>query len=218
MKHHNFFKFTAVIILLCGLFAQPSLAADEANPHQKKSEQLVQKLGDRALKDLTDTSISAKTRKKRMGSIINTYFSMPTIGRFALGTHWRKATKEQQNEYMALLKTMLIDTYASRFEDYSGQTFKVANSTKSSKRDTIVHSKITPEDGPPLSIDWRVRHKSGKYKVIDVMVEGISMSVTQRSDFNSIIQNGGGSISALITSLKTRNKNPVTSNKKTASK
>ena len=218
MKHHNFFKFTAVVILLCGLFTQPSLAADDVNLHQEKSEQLVQKLGNKALKDLTDISISATTRKKRMGAIINTYFSMPTIGRFALGTHWRRATKEQQKEYMALLKTMLIDTYASRFEDYSGQTFNVVNSTKSSKRDTIVHSKITPEDGPALSIDWRVRHKSGKYKVIDVIVESISMSVTQRSDFNSIIQNGGGNVGSLITSLKKRNKNPATTDKKTASK
>ena len=52
--------------------------------------------------------------------------------------------------------------------------------------------------GQPIRVDWRVR----RGKVIDVIVEGVSMSVTQRSEFASIIQRNGGKVSALINHLK----------------
>ncbi|MEC7028100.1 MAG: ABC transporter substrate-binding protein, partial [Pseudomonadota bacterium] len=74
------------------------------------------------------------------------------------------------------------------------------------EKDTIVTSFIIPDQGSEIQIDWRVRYKDGKYKVIDIIVEGVSMSVTQRSDFSSVIQRGGGNVQVLIDHLREKTK------------
>ena len=70
--------------------------------------------------------------------------------------------------------------------------------------DSIVSSQIIPPDAPPVAVDWRIRPRGDALKVIDVAVEGVSMSVTQRSEFSSVIQRGGGNIEALLQSLRQR--------------
>jgi phospholipid transport system substrate-binding protein len=64
---------------------------------------------------------------------------------------------------------------------------------------------VSPEGKPPVKVDWRVRNKDGRYKIVDVLVEGVSMSLTQRSDFSSVIQAGGGDVQVLLNHLKQKN-------------
>ena len=97
---------------------------------------------------------------------------------------------------------MVVNVYAQRFQDYSGQGFQVLDSRFDGEKDTLVLSKIVPESGPEISVDWRVRYKKSGYKVIDVIVEGVSMSVSHRSDFSAVIQRGGGRVDSLIKHLE----------------
>jgi len=163
----------------------------------------VQKMGDNALASLTGKDISAAEREKRVRNLLKANFDIPTIGRFALGTYWKDASDAQKKEYLSLFEDMIVKTYTQRFAEYSGQALKVAGSLSRNEKDSIVSSQIIQKDGPPVSVDWVVRNKGGM-KVIDVMVEGISMSVTQRSDFASVIQSGDGTVATLITSLRDR--------------
>ena len=168
--------------------------------------QLVQKLGDTALMSLTGKDINRATREKRVREILRNNFDLETIGRFAMGTYWREASDAQKTEYMDLFEDMIVQTYTSRFEDYSGQTLKVGTAVESGSKDVLVSSQVVQKNGPPVNLEWRVRDKDGVLKVIDVVVEGVSMSVTQRSDFSAVIQRGGGSIEALLSSLRERRK------------
>jgi phospholipid transport system substrate-binding protein len=99
-----------------------------------------------------------------------------------------------------------VQTYSRRFAEYSGQYFKVTGTLppQEGSNDTIVSSLILQQNGPPVSVDWRVRDKGGSMKIVDVVVENISMSVTQRSDFSAVIQQGGGKVEALLASLRQR--------------
>ena len=108
------------------------------------------------------------------------------------------------SEYLRLFENMIVTTYAQRFSEYSGQELVVGKATKASERDTVVSSQIVQKDGPPVTVSWRVRSGASGMKIIDVIVEGVSMSVTQRSDFASVIQGGGGKVQALLTSLRER--------------
>ena len=185
-------------ILVFGLGTAPALASGD------KYEKFVQNLGEEALsalatEDMTEDKIASEIR----GWLAN-YFDTETIARFALGRYWRQASSEEQKEYKKLFKDLIVKTYSKRLEEYSGEKFQVNGHTKASDRDTIVHSKILPanDKGPSTQVDWRVRNSKGKLKIIDVIVEGVSMSVTQRSDFSSVIQKGGGTIEALLVSLR----------------
>ncbi|MFH1158696.1 MAG: ABC transporter substrate-binding protein [Pseudomonadota bacterium] len=164
--------------------------------------QFVQKLGDTALMSLTAKELSREMREDRVRKILRNNFDIQTIGQFAMGTYWRETTERQRKEYMVLFEDMIVQTYTTRFEDYSGQKLKITGETPSGNRDFLVFSQILQKDGPPVNLEWRVRSKDGKLKIIDVVVEGVSMSVTQRSDFSAVIQRGGGGIDALLISLR----------------
>jgi phospholipid transport system substrate-binding protein len=164
----------------------------------------VQRMGDKALTSLTAKDLPAAERQARVRTLLSNNFDVGTIARFALGTYWKEATAAQRTEYMRLFENMIVKTYAQRFSEYSGQTFKVGDSISASTKDTVVNSQIIQKDGPPVNVQWRVRNNGGNLKVIDVIVENVSMSVTQRSDFAAVIQGGGGKIDALLKSLRER--------------
>ena len=176
--------------------------ANEEKPSASPPSQFIQELGDTALMSLTVKDISREAREKRVRKILQKNFDIRTIARFALGTYWREATKPQRKEYMILFENMIVRTYTARFEDYSSQKLKVTGDMPSGKRDFLVFSQIIQEDGPPVNLEWRLRKKDDNLKIIDVVVEGISMSITQRSDFSAVIQRGGGKVDALLTSLR----------------
>lgn len=183
------------------LFAAPAAYAAD-NRAMSPAAEFVQKLGDRALLQLTDKNLPRAEREKRARTILRDGFDVPTIARFALGPYWREATDAEKKEYMDLFENMIVQTYTTRFEDYSGQSFKVDGSREDDERNSIVSSRILQNGGPPVNIEWHVRKKEGGLKVVDVIVENISMSVTQRDDFASVIQGGGGKVSALIDSMR----------------
>ncbi len=168
----------------------------------KQAQTFIRILSDSALMSLTEKNLNRNEREIRMSKILEKNFDIKTIGRFALGVNWRQATKKQKTEYLNLFKTMIIKTYTNRFEDYSGQKLKTGKAIKSGRRDVLVSSQIIQPNGPPVHIEWRVRDRKGKLRIIDVSVENISMSVTQRSDFSSVIQRNGGDINALINLLR----------------
>src|SRR5258708_5040995 len=109
---------------------------------------------------------------------------------------------------MNLFEDMIVRTYTSRFENYSGQKLAVDGSTPSGNTDTLVSSQVLQNDGPPINLEWRVRKNPEGFRVVDVAVEGMSMRVTKRSDFGWTIRKGGGSIDALLCSMRGHSAKP----------
>lgn len=166
------------------------------------AQDFVQSMANRAIGFLGNEGLSQAQKKNSFRKLLQDSFDMKTIGRFSLGRYWRFATPDQRNEYQKLFEKMVINVYSDRFSEYTGQKFETRSFREEGTKDTLVTSYIVPEQGPEIEVEWRVRYKKGRYKVVDVIVEGVSMSVTQRSDFSSVIQRGGGEVSALLTYLK----------------
>ena len=158
-------------------------------------------MAQRALGFLAGTG-SQETKKSEFARLLQDSFDMETIGRFTLGRYWRVSTKQQREEYLKLFRQMVVDVYSARFSEYKGQRFDVRSVRQDGEKDAIVTSFIVPPEGPEVQVDWRVRYKDGRYKVVDVIVEGVSMSVTQRSDFSAVIQRGGGDVQVLLAHLR----------------
>jgi phospholipid transport system substrate-binding protein len=196
--HHLRLTYPLAILALIALMLAP--AAARADNYTS----FVQKMGDTALTNLTGKELTTKERETRVRDLLNRNFDVDTIGKFALGRHWRTATSGEQKEFLSLFENMIVKTYTQRFGEYSGQQFKVGNSKKAHSKsdDYIVTSQVIQKDGPPVNVEWRVRSIRGQLKVIDVIIENVSMGVTQRSDFDAVIQRGGGKVSALLDSLK----------------
>ncbi len=175
----------------------------ESNKIAEDAKSFIEKLAQKGIGFLENKSLSEDQRKKEFQAVLKNNFDMKTIGRFALGRYWRTSSKKQRKEYLDLFEKMIVDVYSRRFNDYNGEDFVVLSARPQGKYDAIVLSQIIPSGGSKVNVEWRVRKKKdGSLKVVDVIVEGVSMSLTQRSDFASVIQRGGGNIDVLLAHLK----------------
>lgn len=183
---------------LAGLAVLPARAADSpAADLIKKVAQVVIDL----VKEKSGPEREAGIRK-----VLEDYFDLPAMARSALGTHWAKATEDQRQRYLKAVVTSEAHAYSERFGQYAGQVLTVDKVMPRANGVSIVDSKLqqkNPSD-PPVKIQWEVRDAGQGPHIVDVKIEGVSMVMTRRSDFNSYIQNHGGSIDALITELESR--------------
>lgn len=176
--------------------------ADEFSDGAKK---FIEILTSDAISMLTVENISKTERADRFRRLMNKNFAIKGIAKFVLGRHWRKTTEAEKKEYLRLFEDLLVVTYADRFARYSGEKLMVNNSEVRGKGDALVHTIMIRVDGAkPLKVAWRVRGKVGIYKIVDIMVEGISMVVTQKSEFASFIKKNDGSMEALLSELRKR--------------
>lgn len=171
-------------------------------PDGENAQKFILDMGDKAISFLSEPSLTQAQKEREFRKLLTQHFDMATIGRFALGKNWRSATPEQQAEYQRLFKDMVVRVYAGRFNEYGGEAFDVESFKNSGSKDILVTSYIVPNGGSKVQVDWRVRNKGGQYKIIDVIIEGVSMGLTQRSDFSSVIQRGGGDFDVLLEHLR----------------
>ncbi len=152
---------------------------------------------------LSDEGLSQAQKTEFFRKLLNKSFDLNAIGKFTIGRYWKQMSSAQQKEYLGLFGEMVVRSYSKRFNDYQGQTIEVTGARESGKNEAFVESLINnPDGGEPVKVVWRVRDKDGQLNIIDVVVSGVSMSVTQRSDFASVIQRGGGDVEALLTHLR----------------
>lgn len=201
----------AALLILEGMgaVAVPTLAstaafADTAKVSQASAD-FVQGLGDKAISTLADPKVSKDQAKVVFRDLLNQNFDINTISRFVLGRYWNVATEPEKKEYQSLFEQMIVEVYAERFSEYGGEKFKVTGAQATSENDAIVTSQVlSPSGQPSVNVSWRVRSKDGKFKIIDVIVENVSMSVTQRSEFSSLIESNGAKFESLLAALRQR--------------
>jgi phospholipid transport system substrate-binding protein len=176
-------------------------------PLEQGARDFVDSVAARGIGFLSKDKSNIAEQKRLFRALLQDSFDLPTIGRFALGKYWRAATSSQRSEYQKLFEKMVIDTYSSRFSAYKGQVLTVLSGRSIEGGDVMVKSQIVPTDGSEkINIDWRVRGKPGSFKIVDIVIEGVSMAVTQRSDFSGLIGQKNGDIQTLIDHLKNREK------------
>ena len=123
---------------------------------------------------------------------------MPRISRFVLGRYWTTAADQDKQTFQKLFEDYVVRAYAARFSEYSGEEVKVLGARAESETVTLVTSQfLRPNGAPPAKIDWRVRKQDNDFKIVDIDVEGVSMAVTQREEFGSVIQRDGGTVAGL---------------------
>lgn len=203
----SLFAFTAAFAVPAVLIsAIPVAAQAQTTP----AGQFVQDLGNKAIAQLTGKGVPEAEEQARFRNLLNQYFDVTAIGRFTAGRGaWASATPAQQKEFLTLYEVQVSNAYAKRFQDYSGETFKVTKEQKDSDSDTVVTSEISRPSGAPITVQWRVRAENGGFKIADVVIEGISMAVTDEQQFQAVIQRGGGNLQALIDALKSQNMAPA---------
>ncbi len=182
-----------------GLAIGPAFAAPSDGP----AAQLIEKVSAEVI-EIVKTKTGAE-REAAIRQILEQYFDLPAMGRSALATHWAKATEDQRQRYLKAVVASEAHSYAERFGQYGGQKLIVDKVGPGPSGVTLVDSRLTQANGdPPVKIQWQVHDIGQGARISDVKIEGVSMIMTRRADFNSYIQNHGGQVDALITELESR--------------
>lgn len=167
----------------------PAMAADPSQIVQNTAQQVI---------EIVKTKTGAARQAAILG-VLQTNFDMPAMARAALGTHWNTATEQERARFLKAVATAEAKAYSERFGQYGGQTLTIGKVTPR-KDAVIVDSRLNQTSGQPIKLEWEVRGDL----ITDVKVEGVSMVMTRRSDFNSYIQNHGGKVEPLVSELEAR--------------
>ncbi len=170
----------------------------------------VKKLGDDAVTALTTPESSEDERRRRYRELLEEGFAVRTIARSVLGRYWRAATPEQQSEYLALFRDFILDSYTSRLGGLTGQTFEVLKAQPLGEKDAIVSTEIRTPSRASIRVEYRVRNRRPGHKIIDVVIEGVSLITAQRAEFRSIINRKG--MEGLLEELRERTGQAINSN------
>ena len=176
--------------------ALPAIAAEGA------AAQLIEKVAAEVIE-----LIKAKTGPEReagIRAVLVANFDMPFMGQAALGTHWNATTEPLRERYLKAVVSAEARAYAQRFGQYGGQTLTLGRVTTRPNGASMVDSKLNQTNGQPIAIQWEVREGAQGPRITDVKIEGVSMVMTRRSDFNSYIQGHGGKVEPLIEELEAR--------------
>ncbi len=194
--------FAAAIGLLLAVGVVESARADS---HQLGSEKFITSLAHNAVASLTDQSASRGMRIDRFRAMFRESFAVRSIGKFVLGRNWKIATEDEQKAYLVLFEDLMVVSYVDRFAKYAGEALMVTKSRAEGEMVATVFSTIArPGGAAPIRVNWKVGHSGPIYKILDVVVEGASMSATLRSDFGSIVRRNGKGVAGLIDELRVK--------------
>ena len=186
------------------LFVLADGGAGAAERSEQQAKVFIESLAQEAIDALAKAEVSEEEREARFRRMLNTNFAVPDIGRWVLGRHWARATPEERVEYLKLFEELIVSTYLRRFSLYSGETLNVGRGFLSQEGgDVLVDSQIVgPGNEEPVFVGWRVRTYEDGPRIVDVIVEGVSMGQTQRSEFGSVIRRNGGTVAGLLEELR----------------
>ena len=189
------FRYAAFAIAAAvSLFAAVPQAAQAAGTDE--ASKYIQSVGDQALGIISDKAASKEAKQAKLSGLFGNAVDFQWVGRFVLGRYWKQVTDAQKNRYVTEYQKFLLLNYTSRFTDYTSGTFRVTNSRDDGDNEFTVSTQMQAgggegSKGEPVLVDYRIRKNASSFKIFDVIVEGVSLLTTQRTEFSSVINDKG---------------------------
>jgi phospholipid transport system substrate-binding protein len=193
------YRHVAAAAAMAVLLASPAVAQAQQSTSPKA---FVKGMTSTVLTELTSSKISDSDRVKRMRRLLVRYFDIPVVGKFVLGVHWRRTKEAQFKEFLKLYEIYVAHNYAGLFKKYTGETIDVLREQPSGGDTTLVFGRINQPSGPAIAMEIRVHKNNSEYKALDLKIEGVSMPLTHRKQFSSVINRGRKGVQGLIAALR----------------
>ena len=152
-----------------------------------------------AINILSDKEILEGEKNSKFTDLVMSAIDLNLISKFVLSKTWKNATDDQKERYIQAFKNYFINSYANKLDQYSGEQVEVVDAEDAGKY-VIVNSFIYREGTDTLKINlkWRLLNRDGEIKIIDLNIEGISLIIAQREEFQSFLANNEGDLEKLI--------------------
>ena len=187
-------RYHIYILFLCCTFNFTVLASNFA-----EEENFVTSFADSAISILSSDSLSDAERTSSFTELVMSSIDLNLISKFVLSKAWKNASDEQKEEYLIAFKDYFVNSYANKLDQYTGEKVDVIGSQEAGKY-VIVESNIIREGTDTLKINlkWRLLNKDNQIKIIDLNIEGISLVIAQREEFQSFLANNDYDLDKLI--------------------
>lgn len=155
---------------------------------------------------LLEDSGDASAKAARLRAIMEQRAAMPEIARFVAGPAWRGMNEDQQSRFVAAFTGFISTVYAERFQEYSGDVkktdlFTMGKVVDAGRKGMLVRTSINAAGEAPVSVEWLVTDRPGRAVIADIVIEGVSLLVTQREEIGSMLEARNGDIDRLIDHL-----------------
>lgn len=191
----------AVAVMLGTLFVESARAEIDAAAAQK----FVQNVTSEGIEQIINANVSQQEKDKRFEKLFNSALDLDFIGKFVLGRYWRTSTPAQRKEFIKLYRELNIKTWSKRFDEFKGKSFVFNGTTPSNSAGQVyVNTTVDLGEGEPAKVVWRVREVNGDFKIIDIVIENVSLAITARNEYAGFIKNNAGGVEALIKDLRNK--------------
>ncbi len=197
MKKNLFAAVFAAILLMTG--------NARADVDAAGAEAFVKNVTNDGIENIINANISQKEKDARFEKLFNNALDLDFIGKFVLGRAWRTATPQQRKDFIATYRELNIKTWSKRFDEFKGKNFVFKGTTPSNSANQIfVNSTVPMDQGEPAKVVWRVKQNGNQFKVVDIIIENVSLAITARNEYAGFIKNNAGGVDALIKDLQAK--------------
>jgi len=181
------FRPFAVVLVAIGL------SAANLPAHAEDATALISRLNDALLATMKSAKdLGFKGRYSKLEPVIESTYDLDFMTQYSAGRHWRQLTSKQKMELVEAFSRLTIATYASRFNGYSGETFRILSEKTPRQGNRLVESELVKSDGEAIKLNYLLRQTKKGWRVIDVFLKGtISELATKRSEYSSTLANQG---------------------------
>ena len=194
----NIFGVLISCLMLTAFSASATVDAGQAKA-------FVEKVTQEGLVDIINSNVSQQEKDRRFEKLFNEALDLKFIGQFVLGRYWRTATPEQKKEFIEVYRQLNVKTWSKRFDEFRGKKFIFNGTSHSSSANQIfVNSSVPMDQGNPASVVWRVKQSGNSFKIVDIIIENVSLAITARNEYTAFIKKSPNGIDGLIKDLKAK--------------
>lgn len=186
------------ILVLAVAVAMPWGAASALSP--REAEQFVTRLA-ADLEQIVQTASPGDPRAEAFLDLFRRTTALSDIGRFTMGRHWPAMSDDQRAAFLDAFERYAARAYTNRLGDYDGQRLEVRGSQDVGRRGMLVRSVLIQPNAQDLQIDWLINDRNGEPQVVDIVAEGVSLSIAQREEFAGMVERRGGDYDRFIRDL-----------------
>ncbi|MBP3546568.1 MAG: ABC transporter substrate-binding protein [Alphaproteobacteria bacterium] len=175
----------------------------KADVDTAKAEAFIKEVTHEGIVEIINAKATQAEKDARFEKLFNSALDLKFIGKFVLGRYWRTATEEQREEFIDVYRKLNVQTWSKRFDEFKGKEFVFEGTSPSSSKGQIFVNTIVPmEQAQPASVIWRVKQDGETFKIVDIIIENVSLAITARNEYTAFIKKSPDGINGLIADLK----------------
>jgi len=191
---------------LATLAAGAAAAGLAPGAHAATTDEAVS-LVNRIVEDLTQivrSSTSEAEALRQFEQMFNRYGDVPIIARSVLGQPWNQMSQSQRQAFVDAFRGYITRKYGSQFREYRDAQVTVTGARDFGEKGVVVSTRVKYGNEAPFTVDWQVSDRSGEPKMFNLLIEGVSMLSSERSEVRALLAQNGNNVDALIADLRNR--------------